>query len=283
MKSIILTISLFLSISLLAQNNKKPASTPASKSVSGPVNELDNTYTPLKNSLFDENAKKNEQYSSYSVDFNNAIKFNPFLLVRSTIAFGYERKLVGNLTGSIFLGYNYKRDWIQTMGAVVSSGEGELLSSSASEIGLASMLASGIYKGGGIYSSFGLKLYTEDTPFEGSYFEIQTRFNNYTLDLGVVSNDLGYDFAPGTATDVKIKNTSGYLIWGSQFCTSGTIKATHEFYTGVGIRSTSYDVFNYSDVDSGIGSTNSFITNTGNRENTLGFSFIMGYIFGIGF
>jgi hypothetical protein len=283
MKSIVLAFILLLNIPVIAQNNKKSNSSTIPKAVSGPVNELDNTYTPPKNSLYDENSKKNDQYNSSSVDFNNVIKFNPFLLPRSTFALGYERKLVGNLTGTVFLGYNYKRDWIQTMGSLVASGESDLLSSSSSEIGLASMLGSGIYKNGGLFSSIALRLYTEDSPFDGSYFEFQARFNNYTIDLGSASSDIGYQFLPGTVTDVKIKNTSGYLIWGSQFYSSGKIKTTHDFYTGIGVRSTSYDVFSYNSVSDSDGSSANFLQNTGNRENALGLSFIMGYIFGIGF
>ena len=282
MKSIVLAFILFLSIPIIAQNNKKGNSSPTSKTVSGPVNELDNIYTPPMNSLYDENAKKNNQYNSSSAEFKNAIRFNPFLLPRSTFALGYERKLIGNLTGSVFFGYNYKRDWIQTMGSIISSGD-DLLSSTSSELSLASMLGSGIYKSGGLYSSFGLRLYTEDSPFDGYYFEFQARFNNYTLDLGSVSNTIGSDFAPGTTTDVKIRNTSGYLIWGSQFYSSGKIRTTHDFYTGIGVRSTSYDVFSSKDVSDGLGSNTTLLQNTGNRENVLGISIVMGYIFGIGF
>ncbi len=275
MKNLGLIVFILANTFLFGQTNKK-----TTKTIQANSNELDQIYEPPKNSLFDEHTAKNEQHSNTYVDFKNVLKFNPFLLTRSTFAIGYERQIYNNFTGSLYLGYNYKRDWMQAIGTTSSSDEGAVLSnSSASEISLSSMISEGKFVSGGLFTSIGARMYLDDTQFDGPYLEIQTRYNSYTLDLAQNSTNSTVAFKADSKTTVAISNNSTYLIWGNQYCSSGKSKSTHDIYFGVGIRQTGYDIFKVTNDTE----NSTQLYNTGNRESSSGLSIIAGYAFGLGF
>lgn len=56
----------------------------------GTPNDLDKMYTPDKTSVFNADGTNTSSQNS-SFDIKNAIKYNPFLLTRGTVAFFYER------------------------------------------------------------------------------------------------------------------------------------------------------------------------------------------------
>jgi hypothetical protein len=278
MKIVMFLLCVLYLSSFYAQKTGAKKTTP--QVVAGP-NELDEQYKPPKNSLFDEDAEKKGDMEGYGIDFKNTIKFNPFLLGRSIFSIGYERKIFSVLTGSAYLGYNFKRDWIQALSTEFSDDNDVLFSSSkVSDVPLTSILRNGIFKSGGIYGSLGLRLYLDEDHFDGSYIELQTRFNNYKLDFSNFESYDGYLIATGSRSDVSINNSASYLVWGSQFCSTGKINTTHDFYLGIGLRTTSYNIFTYNSSSNYDIQPDYIISDKKESSNSI--SIIMGYAFGIG-
>lgn len=280
MKQIILVV-FTLTVGCLFGQNKNQKNTGATNLK---PNDLDQTYTPPKNSLFDEDSKKNENSGVATVDFKNVFRFNPLLLPRSIAAIGYERTVTDYLGLEAFIGYNYKRDWIQAIGTALT-GEEFSLSDSKSAIDLNTMLINGGFYSGGLFSSIGFKIYFDGTPYEGSYFGIQSRFNNYTIDLGNASNNVSYSFASATDNLTKINNVTTLFMWGTSYVGgSSKVPVIHDFYTGVGIRNSSYDVYAQKTItdENGYTSTSSTYYKTNQRESVIGFSYVVGYSFGFG-
>ena len=237
-------------------------------------NELDQTYTPPVNSIFDEDSKKNNLNSAAVADFRNVIRFNPLLLPRSVAAIGYERTLNDYIGLEAYLGYSYKLDWIQAYGTAISGGEFSM-GNNQSAISVSEMIGNGTFKSGGIFSSLGLKVYMDGTPFEGNYFGIQGRYNSYNLDL----NNLNYSFASSEYATTTIKNITTIFQWGT--CVIGgtsKVPIVHDFYTGIGIRSSSYDIYNEQNTD-----METKYIKTNQRESFIGFSYVIGYSIGFGF
>jgi hypothetical protein len=278
MKIIYLILFLLVCIPTFAQKDKKTAD----KLKPTTPNELDATYSPPANSIFDENSPKNEGYSSLA-PFKNVIKFNPFLLTRSTFALGYERSIFKGITGSVFLGYNYKRDLIQAIG-ILGNVNSEIPSKDMqSIISLPEMIVEGAFKSGGLFTSIGLRYYIEETAFDGYYLEVQTRFNNYSLDMVNSENSSNYNFDASAKSDVSIQNITTNLIWGDQIYNGKKRSITHEYYVGVGLRNTSYNIIDVKDINDGNGNTISSYSVSDKRENVLGLSVVFGYIIGLGF
>ena len=75
---------------------------------------------------------------------------------------------------------------------------------------------------------------------------------------------------------------SFYMTYGYQFCTSGHIKTTHDFYIGAGIRSIKYDSFVEEQPYVGGQQVTQYV-NSGNRVSALLPSMVAGYVFGFGF
>jgi len=241
-------------------------------------NELDQTYTPPVNSIFDEDSKKNNVNSVAIADFRNVIRFNPFLLPRSVAAIGYERTLNDYIGLEGYLGYSYKLDWIQAFGTAFSGGEFSM-GNNQSAISVSEMIGNGIFKSGGIFSSLGLKVYMDGTPFEGNYFGIQGRYNSFNLDL----NNLNYSFTSTEYATTTIRNITTVFQWGTSVIGgSAKLPIVHDFYIGIGIRRSSYDVYNEQNITAnGYNEIQYFKTNQ--RESNIGFSYVIGYSMGFGF
>jgi hypothetical protein len=258
------------SLGIVFGQNKNQKNTPTTNLKS---NDLDQQYTPVKNSLFDEDAQKNNTNSIALADFKNVVRFNPFLLARSVAAIGYERSLNDYLGIEAYLGYNYKLDWMQAMGAVIN--DGEVFGTNSSSITFSEMLLDGKFNSGGIFGSLGLKIYFDGTPFEGNYIGIQTRYNSYTLNLS--NSNFNYNFSSVSEATTTIKNSSLLFLWGTSVVGGTKIPVVHDFYTGIGIRKSSYDIYTYDQ-----NANESVYSKTGNRENGIGLSYVVGYSFGFG-
>lgn len=270
MKYKIIVLILFSINFIQAQKNQKNA-----PKVNLRPNELDQTYTPPKNSLFDDDAKKNDYSGTTPVTFKNVISFNPFLLPRSIFALGYERSINDYLGVATSIGYNYKRDWIQTFGSAFYGDEFSI-NKSNSIISLSDIIANTSFKSGGIYASLELKIYLEGEPFEGSYFGIQTRYNSYVLQFDNQNNN--YNFANPSDNNVTIKNSSLLFLWGfSSVKGTAKVPVIHNLYTGVGIRNTTYDSYTTNNDN-----TTTIYTKSNSRESVSGLSFVLGYTFGFG-
>jgi hypothetical protein len=244
-------------------------------------NDLDQSYTPPLNSVFDEDSKKNENNNQSIADFKNVIRFNPFLLTRSIAAVAYERSLNDYIGLEAYLGYSYKLDNIQAISIAINSDEFSM-GDKKSVIGVDDMIANGTFKSGGIYGSIGTKIYLDGSPNEGSYFGIQARYNSYDIDLNN-SNFNSYMFLTPEDTYTKIKSITTVFQWGTSMI-GGTSKVpvVHEFYTGIGLRSSSYDIYDQKEIDvNGANATRYFKSTL--RESQIGFSYVIGYTFGFGF
>lgn len=243
-------------------------------------NELDQTYTPPLNSIFDEDSKKNVNNNVVVADFKNVIRFNPFLLTRSIAALGYERVLTDYIGLEAYLGYCYKLDLIQAFGTAISGGEFSM-GNNQSAISVGEMLANGSFKSGGIYGSIGAKIYMDGTPYEGNYFGIQGRYNSYQLDLN--NSNFNYPFSNLNDATAKISNITTVFQWGTSVIGgSAKLPIVHDFYTGIGIRRSSYDVYNEQNITAnGYNEIQYFKTNQ--RESNIGFSYVIGYSMGFGF
>ncbi len=244
------------------------------------ANELDQTYTPPLNSIFDEDSKKNTNNNVVVADFKNVIRFNPFLLTRSIAALGYERVLTDYIGLEAYAGYSYKLDMIQAFGTAISGGEFSM-GNNQSEISVGEMLVNGSFKSGGVYGSIGAKIYMDGTPYEGNYFGIQGRYNSYQLDLN--NSKFNYSFNSIADASTKVSNITTVFQWGTSVIGgSSKLPIVHDFYTGIGIRRSTYDVYNLQTITANGYNENQYIK-TNQRESLIGFSYVIGYSMGFGF
>ncbi len=277
MKNILFLIFVMF-IAITYGQNKNQKNQPATNFK---ANDLDQTYTPPVNSIFDEDSKKNNVNTAAIADFRNVIRFNPFLLARSIAAIGYERSLNDYIGLEAYLGYSYKLDWIQAISIAVS-GNDFSMGENKSVIGVNDMIVNGTFKSGGSYGSIGTKIYMDGSPYDGSYFGIQARYNSYNLNLKN-ENFSPYNFLSSLDETTNIRNITTVFQWGTSV-TGGTSKlpVIHEFYTGIGIRSSSYDVYSQKDIEiNGFNEPRYFKTDQ--RESQIGFSYVVGYTLGFGF
>ncbi len=247
----------------------------------GPPNALDNQFVPDKNSVFNSDSKANEGKSddSYS-DINNMIKFNIGLLARSIAAFQYERRISDQITLEAGLGTCFNRDFVLSAGSEIFG-----LRRNTNEIGVSELMTNSNFGGKSLYSSFSFRLRYDSYYWESEpYFEINTRYYSNKFDITPIYTE--YSSATNASVlvgtpDVTVRNTCINLIYGVQFITEGKIATTHDFYTGFGMKSLSYNKVTR-DYDSN-NTGNYTYTNTSERLKAMGFSFVCGYAFGFGF
>lgn len=248
----------------------------------GAPNELDNQFVPDKNSVFNSegNAGEAKDDDSYS-DINNIIKFNIGLLARSIAAFQYERRISDQITLEAGLGTCYNRDYVLSVSSEIFG-----FRRSNNEIGVSELMTSSDFGGKSLYSSFSFRLRYDSYYWESEpYFEINTRYYSNKFDITPIVNEYnssynGASILVGTS-DITVRNTCINLIYGIQIVTDGKIATTHDFYTGFGMRSLSFNkvIRDYDSNNTGIYT----YTNTSERVKGMGFSFVCGYAFGFGF
>lgn len=271
MKSTILSLFVFLTLSSLIFGQSK--NTKGSSSLKS--NELDEIYTPPKNSLFDELSSKNQSISNYN--FKNCIKLNPLYFFRNTFALGYERIINDHVGVEGFLGYSYGSDAIQKLGIVVSEEMKEDATPNT-DVYLGEISEYGKFKKGGLFGSIGLKYYYDGNAFDDYFIGIQSRFNSFTRTVNLDNYGNGYQ-----DIDVKVNNMSTYFIWGNSRV-SGSSKRpfVQEFYTGIGIRNSSFDAIDRIENVDANGYTSYYHQLTGEKAKTIGFVFVMSYTIGFG-
>ncbi len=277
--------------SVYAQHKKTPPKKSSSKSAGkkqtekpAQANSLDDKFTPDKNSIY--NAKNSAgDNGSGSEDCSNIVKFNPTLLIRKTAAVFYERRLgeVVGLQGG--LGLCYGVDPVQAL----LSGEGEMVLNfgDRSAVSYSTLLSQGKSSGIGLFLSLSSRFHYSSWYFNSnnSYIELNYRFNSNPLNLNAYANSNPSNFTiMGTDRDVSLRSNWYNVIWGTQFATEGKIQTTHEFYYGLGIRRTTFNMFATEQIQSNNSYYNTYrYYQTGERGKVLGFTFVAGYVFGIGF
>ena len=256
-------------------------------------NEQDKIYTPDKNSIFFHGGNNSSDRTIDESEIHNAIKFNPGLLVRSTAAIFYERNITNGITFSGGLGSCYNLDRVMALGVTAEFN----LSDPQSTLPLATILTPGYaqyVKGGNIFMAASFRFYYENyytsyESFNSGYFEIGLRY--YTNHMNVDDNTSSYytnnyNYGLTTGGVVAIRNAVYQISYGYELYTSGKVKTTHDFYIGVGIRNTSYNLFTQEE---------RYLVNqysqaqlvpisvmSSQRESALMPAFVFGYVFGFG-
>ena len=250
----------------------------------GTPNELDKLFVPDKNSIFNSSGKTGDDNSNPSIDVKNVISFNPIMLPRGIAAFYYQRRLNDQISLQGGLGSCFNKDRILSFVSGITDDFANNNSNTQSTLLLNRIMQSADFSSTSLFASFSLRLnwtsyYWDYTP----YFEINTRYYSNKLKLSQLSDGGSAEQIEGTP-DVTIKNICFNLIYGFQYLTEGKIKTSHDFYFGMGMRSTSYDKFSSSTVQTpGNYSSYTLYTETSARATSFAPSFIMGYAFGIGF
>jgi len=250
-----------------------------------PPNELDKQFTPDANSIFNSSGKNGKvKGGGHSVEIQNAIKFNPLLIPRSIFALFYERKIIDGLSLTGGLGFCYNTDKIS---GFFNSEDFTLGFGNTDKLSFSGILSNSTFDGGGPFLSAGVRIYTGGyfsaaDNFNSGYFEINYRFTSVNLRLNPTINS--NDKLAGDGT-VNIRNSGFNLIYGYQLSTEGSIKTTHDFYLGTGIKSVRYDEFTRTLVDPNNGYSPSYYqcSPTGAKISQIRFMIIAGYAFGIGF
>ena len=266
------------------------AVTACMQNASAQSNDLDKQYTPDKNSVFNNKSSASSGKGEEDIsDINNAFKFNIGLLIRSTAAFFWERKISSGITIQPGLGVCYSKD--KLMGIL---GEDFNITPSTSSVPLASLIAQGTSTGTNLFLSCAFRFYFSNyygnEIFQSGYFEMNGRYSPMELKIysnmnSTSSNYNSYKIADDPRINLHI--FSFYTIYGYQFCTAGKIKTTHDFYCGVGIRSIGFDAFqsttrNVYDQYGNL-TQETVHVKSGARESALLPSFVLGYAFGFGF
>lgn len=252
-------------------------------------NELDNLYTPDKNSLFNSNSSTGSSGSSGgSSDMTLAFKFNPGFLIRNTAAVFTQYWLSDGIGLEGGLGYCYNKDNLMSL---VSYSDMTLKETSSS-LSLGEILERGNYSSGpNIFTSLSTRFYWSNYYNDNNYyFEIGTRYYNNTITIPPSSSDpnsssYDYNVIKGNPR-LSVRSWVFNMNYGLQFTTDGSVRTVHDFYLGFGVRSTSYNIFDMEErVVNNYGySTSEYVhEKTVSRESVLVPVVLLGYVFGLGF
>ena len=131
--------------------------------------------------------------------------------------------------------------------------------------------------------------YTSYESFNSGYFEIGLKFysNNIRVDDNTSAyylNNNNYNLTTGGL--VTIRNAMYQITYGYELYTRGKVKTTHDFYIGLGVRNTSYNLFKLEDMyltnQQGQSQLVAVNVKSTQRESTVLPAFMLGYVFGFG-
>jgi hypothetical protein len=274
---IILSLVFFVSM----KGQVKPV-TPGSR------NELDNKYSPGKSPAVKTNQDDVSSGSSSSdPDFKNVIKCNIALFPRCIAAFCYQYFIADEVSLEGWLGAVYKKDPIfAVFGSAIE------LSAQYGALNLKDIYTYGVKKGIRPYLGASVKFHFSGLASwneNNSFIEIGARSYSHKLDLSPIETATAKTYTPtylsGDHT-VIIKHLNYLVNFGFRFTTPGKIKTSHEFYTGLGWRTFTYDNFIRSEKKYQTGSGNGYYyeySKNGTRKSGSSPLFVIGYILGFGF
>lgn len=251
----------------------------------GKPNELDKLYTPDKNSILgmSKASDKGKGFRS-SDDLKNIIKFNPALIARSTVALFYERNIADGFSIQGGVGYCYNRDKAQYL---LSEGEDVPFSTVTTSLPLGRINKYGTYKGFNPFVAFSLRFH-----FNGlySYWYYGSDERNSYIDLGMrfYTNHFDMTTFPNSNeringdNSISVRNLCYTFTYGYLFQTDTRLVTTHEFYTGFGLRKSTYDKFSSQNINTPLGGYMTEHTKTGVKESILTPMIMVGYVFGFG-
>lgn len=250
-------------------------------------NEQDKLYTPDKNSIFNntKDGSSEGKREGGEMDINNSVKFNVSLLTRGIAGFFWERKIgTSNVTFQPGLGWCFGKDFFMRVGDAFSKEISE--SSSGNSASFYVLYDVGTVANITPFLSGSIRFYTGNyyaysETFQSGYFEISTRFNTSTLMIKVnAPNSYDNYYFPETST-AYIRSFSFLAIYGTEFCTEGKIKTTHEFYFGAGARTISYTKYSMEDRIINFQTVTAYVKSAG-RVQSIFPAFVIGYAFGFG-
>ena len=254
-------------------------------------NEQDKIYTPDKNSIFYNGGNNSSDRTIDESEIHNAVKFNPGLLVRSVAAVFYERNITNGITVQGGLGSCYNMDKLMAVGVDADLG----LSNTKSTLPLSEIITTGRFvSGGNLFTAASVRFfyenyYTSYESFNSGYFEIGLKFysNNIRVDDNTSAyylNNNNYNLTTGGL--VTIRNAVYQITYGYELYTRGKVKTTHDFYIGLGVRNTSYNLFKLEDMyltnQQGQSQLVAVNVKSTQRESTVLPAFMLGYVFGFG-
>lgn len=247
-------------------------------------NSLDELYVPAENSIFNTKGDESVGDKSNFQDHKNIIIFNPLLLTRSIAALQYQRNITDQFSLVGGIGSAFGKDLIMLIGI---EGEGFILDEDYSDHSVDNIISSGeLSSRMNLYLNFQTKLYYESFwGFEMAYVALDYRFVNQNYDYSV--NEI---FSSNTTSsvfskelDVNTKNHNFNIIFGAESHSSGAIGVYHSLYWGFGIRTLIYDDIRTVFSTNSFGSNNETNVVTGNTNQAIAATLLLGYTIGFGF
>ncbi len=248
----------------------------------GDPNDLDERFVPDKNSILNSaNDSKNVGDKSYK-NAKNAVKFNLALLGRSTVAFEWEHAFGDIVAIQAGLGICVGQDLIQKNLAGEIADAFDLGTGNGNYVKLSEIFANSEFSAPSPYLSVGLKLYFSGDAPEGGYVHFNMRYS--TNNLSYVQNPQNNNNAVFVGnTDITIKNLGFNLIYGYQVVSgSGKYSFVNDFYAGFGIRSSTYNALNITQVNNPGGSYQTEYINNGTMRTSILPVILIGYSLGFG-
>jgi hypothetical protein len=249
----------------------------------GDPNDLDERFVPDKNSVLNSaNDSKNTSDKSYK-NSNNAIKFNLALLGRSTVAFEWEHAFGDIVAIQAGLGICVGQDLMQKTFAGEISDAFDLGSRNGNYVKLSEIFANSAFNSPSPYLAAGLKLYFSGEAPEGSYVHFNLRYSTNNLSYAQTSQNYNNNVVFVGSPDITIKNLGFNLIYGYQVVSgSGKYSFVNDFYAGFGIRSSTYNALNITQVNNANGNYQTEYVNTGTMRSSIIPVVLLGYSLGFG-
>ena len=246
----------------------------------GKPNELDNIYSPDKNS----SKPILNPATTFVADKKNFLKVNLGLFARSTFALHYERKFnnVISLIGG--LGYNYNTDKIQTASA---EDDFYIIDNSVSSLSVNEIIKNSVYdKGANLFAAASLKISYEGL-YSFLYDDERRNFIQFECRYSGVNSNLydlkRYSESIANGNNLLIKNTCYLVHWGYQFTAGSEVQTSHELSVGFGIRKVNYSIFSATSGYDPYGQPITIHQKTNGTETVTSPMVTLAYILGFGF
>ncbi|MFI5151130.1 MAG: hypothetical protein ACHQRM_15465 [Bacteroidia bacterium] len=257
----------------------------------------DSLYTPIRSSLWGTSEGKGKSDGAF---FRNAFELNLEPFIRSIAAIQYERRLapIFSLEGS--LGLVYGSDPLLHN----ESNAMDFMSNSAtSSMHLGIILDKATYSGGGFFYSFSLRLYYTASGWASNWHTTNDAFgrpHSYYADDGLDHSHAAYlevgmrsysyhvkvsgdwETSPIAGNpEMLISNFVYYVNTGWHFAPDWNVKTTHNFYLGIGLQKTTYNVFKLTTYNASPSGYEHVMSSA--RETTGLPELLFGYELGFGF
>ncbi len=255
--------------------------------VAGLGAQTDSSSTIPENTVF--NARKKVALNREAAYFENVIKFEPTMLLRNCVFFGYDRYIKNDFAISVGAGYCYAFDPLlknNPSNDVIFESEPFTEIISISQI----LNVKSKYNAGFAAQIAGRGYFERDDYLPGGYAEIGCRFSYHSFSF------TPEDFLKSTGYILKNNQTASLgttaftASYGYQLHTTGKIKMVHDFVVGVGYRISAINEIIKSDsyYNTTIGSiTGQQVVKEGTMYESKvtfgGFMINVGYTIGFGF